>query len=77
MFNIWTLIAVVFSLFIGYRLNKYANQQTEKKIIQAIKDEIASLQSKRQVSRLSQEEEIRIHGLNETINILTTKNERL
>lgn len=76
MFNIWTFIAVVISLFIGYKLNQKANEQTEKKIIQAIKDEIAELKNKQQTTRLSQDEEIRIHGLNESINILTTKNTR-
>lgn len=67
--NWLTLIIGLGALFIGYKLNQYANQQSEKRIIDVLTAEIESLKNK----RLTPDEQTRLNGLNEALRILKNK----
>lgn len=68
-----TLIVGLVALFIGYKLNQYANQQSEKRIIDTLTAEIESLKNKQATGRITPQEQTRIAGLEEAINILQNK----
>lgn len=67
--NWLTLIIGAIALFAGFKLNQYANQQSEKRIIDALIAEIQSLKDK----RLAPDEQTRLNGLREALKILKSK----
>lgn len=73
MFNWVTLLIGVAGIYIGYKLNQYANKQSENRIIAAFKAEIESLKNKQSVGRLSLEDTQKINILEQTIERLQNK----
>jgi len=70
--NNWKVILVgLLGITIGFLLNIYANKQSEKRIIEQIIAEIASLKEKQQTARISSEEQIRLNELQAQLKFLT------
>lgn len=69
----WKIIIVgILGLLAGYLLNRYANRQSEKKIIEAIILEIKKLEEKQSTSRLTAEEQNKMIELRAALNLFTT-----
>lgn len=72
--NWLTFIVGAIALYVGYRLNQYANTQSEKKIIDALTAEIESIKSKQQLTRgINPEDQSMINLLQAQIDILGKK----
>lgn len=55
--NWLTFFIGLLALFAGYKLNQYANKQSEDRIIAAFIKEIESIKNKQKTSRITQNEE--------------------
>lgn len=62
------LIGII-GLILGYFINRYANKQSENRIIKELTELIATLKNK----RLTEEGKIRLTALNEALEILKNK----
>lgn len=69
MINWLTIVIGILALIAGYKLQQYANEQSEKRIIEALTAQIQALMNK----RLTSEEQARWTALKETLKIITDK----
>lgn len=67
------ILAGVLGLYIGFKLNEYANKKSEERIIDILTQQINQLQEKLQLGKISMEEQTKIQGLEEALRILKTK----
>jgi hypothetical protein len=72
-FNWLTLIIGLIALFAGYKLNQRANEQSEKRIIEALTAEIQKLKQQQQTSRNTGNEQAQINGLEKALKLITNK----
>lgn len=73
MLNWLTIVVGLVALFAGYKLNQYANKQSEDRIIAQLTALIESLKNKQARAIISGEEQARLNGLIEALSILTNK----
>lgn len=73
MINWLTVLIGFVGLYIGYKLNQYANEQSERRIIDALIAEIKSLKDNQITGRITNEEQQRIMVLEEAIKLIQTK----
>lgn len=67
------LIAGLIGTLLGAYLNYKVNQKTNTELLEALKAEFAEYLKKQTTSRLSAEDQTRMNGLQEAINIIETK----
>ena len=66
----WKFILIgLTSLIVGFFLNRYSNQQSEKRIIDSLIAEIKILKEKQSISRITADEQKRIIELQAQLNL--------
>lgn len=72
--NFWTVIVGAIAMFVGYKLNQRANEQTEKRIIAAFTAEIEKLKAQQQSgTRTTGTEQGQIEGLEKALELIKKK----
>ena len=73
MFNWVTLLIGLAGIYLGYKLNQYANEQSESRIIAAFNAKIDELKNKAQTNRATTGDQQTINTLEEMIKLLENK----